>query len=106
MCRSHASPITDFMIAAQSGCRGGETGVRQSPSPPQLFWVVIEPLLDQLIVPPCLPRDLLQRPRDAFGIGEAELPARGDMIAFDQARPDSHRLDLLEGRQHATLLGR
>src|SRR4051794_6090838 len=77
-----------------------------SRSPPHLLRIVIEPFFDQLIAPPRLPCDLIQRSDDAFGIGEAESPARSDMVAFDQAWPDAHGPDLLEGCQHAALLGR
>src|SRR3954469_22001644 len=77
-----------------------------SRSPPQLFRIVIEPFFDQLIAPPRLPCDLIQRSDDAFRIGEAESPARVCMMAFDQACPEAHCLDLLQACQHAALLGR
>src|SRR4051812_50095763 len=75
-------------------------------SPPHLLGVEIKAFLDELIAPPRLPCDLIQRSDDAFGIGEAESPARSDMVAFDQAWPDAHGPDLLEGCQTAPLLAR
>src|SRR4051794_40551205 len=47
-------------------------------SPPELLRIIVEPLLDQLVALPGLPRDLIQCSGGAFGIGEAEPPACRD----------------------------